>query len=119
MLLNGSVSNPGVLMVTGNGAIAANTVTGGFAQLDGTGFGGESDSGFTTGSCDTIELGVSNTDVNFGTGDTGVLELERRERQLRTRNSGDVTGFTEGDGIELVGIAFRQRRSGGVHAGCR
>ena len=118
MLLNGSVSNPGVLMVTGNGAIAANTVTGGFAQLDGTGFGGESDSGFTTGSCDTIELGVSNTDVNFGTGDTGVLELSA-ENGTPNAYSGDVTGFHGGRWHRVGRYRIRQRRSGGVHAGCR
>ena len=103
LLLNGSVSNPGFLEVTGKGAIAANSVTGGFARLDGTGT--VSSSGFTGGAVDTIELGVSNTAVSFGIGNTGVLELSA-ENGAPNAYSGYVTGFTLGDGIELVGIAF-------------
>jgi len=99
------LANHGALLLEGTGAILANNVTGGVAELDGTG-NVNSATGVITGAIDTIALGYSNTGASFGAGDQGVLALTAVTSSSPTAFTGDIEGFTLGDAIDLPNLPF-------------
>jgi fibronectin-binding autotransporter adhesin len=112
---NYSIINSGVLKVTGTGTIrVANYAAGGIAQIDGTGTINNSTGAIGgTGVMDTIEFGVlSNVNVSFGAGASGVLRLDdvggfvSISGPSPTAFSGTVSGFTLGDAIYLPDVAY-------------
>lgn len=105
MLLNGAVSNPGVLEVIGTGAIMANSVTDRLAELNGTGSVNDA-TGALNGPIDTIQLGNSNTDVSFSTLGHGLLVLSTVNQANPTAYSGLILVFTQFDGIDLSDIVW-------------
>jgi len=95
-------NNPGVLKVTGTGEVEVGLATnGGVAQIDGTGTLIDYLKG-TSGAIDEIRFdNSSNVNVSFGTGDSGILYLFDS-----SAFTGDISGFTTGDGLDLHDIAF-------------
>jgi autotransporter passenger strand-loop-strand repeat protein len=95
-------NNPGVLKVTGTGEVEVGlAANGGVAQIDGTGTLINYLKG-TSGAIDEIRFdNSSNVNVSFGTGDSGILYLFNS-----SAFTGDISGFTTGDGIDLHDIAF-------------
>ena len=100
-----SLYNTGALLVEGTGAIlASGTVTGGVAELEGTGNVNNA-TGVITGPIDTIELGYSNASTVFARNTEGELVLSA-ESSSPTAFSGTIEGFTQGDAIDLPGVAY-------------
>jgi hypothetical protein len=100
-----SLNNSGVLLVTGQGSITvANAASGGAAEIDGTGTINNT-TGAISGAIDYIALeSRSNINVSFGAGASGLLELGGPA--YGNYYSGTITGFTEGDAIDLTDIAY-------------
>ena len=91
--------------LAGIGAIYANSVTGGIAELAGAGQVINS-SGFIVGPIDTIQLGDSNTKVDFEGGFVGLLELSTVSEGVPNAFTGDIAGFQQGDAIELTAVQW-------------
>ncbi len=95
--------NDGALVVLGSGSIFAIVASGGIAEINGSGSINNA-TGVITGTIDTIAFGAGTTNVDFN--GRGVLQLFDDDPSTPTAFSGDITGFTEGDAIDLPGVPW-------------